>query len=146
MANIFEKLYNLDGTVDYVFNQEEFDKVIYNFLSNPLIQYIEDFCRTQNTNDILIVGTEENINKYKENTEEYFKDKIKIKFIYVDEYILGLDNKNKFFIANNKPIEFNPIEFNYEPQENLYLTRRYYSDIIDINKKVIMEDNKYERN
>lgn len=141
MSNIFKRFIDLDGTVDYVFNQKEFDKVIYSFLSNPLIQNIEDFCKSQNTNDILIIGTKENINKHKENTEEYFKDKIKIKFIYVDKHILGIDNKNNFFIANNKPIEFKPIEFKYEPQENLYLTSRYCSDIIDINKKVIMEEN-----
>lgn len=140
MSNIFKRFIDLDGTVDYVFNQKEFDKVIYSFLSNPLIQNIEDFCKSQNTNDILIIGTKENINKHKENTEEYFKDKIKIKFIYVDKHILGIDNKNKFFIANNKPIEFNPIEFKYEPQENLYLTSRHCSDIIDVNKKVVMEE------
>lgn len=140
MSDIFKKLYNSDGTINYVINQEELNKVIFNFLSNPLIQYIEEFCKVQNTNNVLIIGTKENINKYKESTEKYFEDKVNLKFICVNEYILGLDNKNKFFIANNKPIEFNPIEFNYEPQENLYFTRRYYSDIIDINKKVIMEE------
>lgn len=140
MLNIFKKLYNSDGTVDYIFNQKEFFKTIFNFLSNSLIQYIEEFCKVQNTNNVLIIGTKENINKYKESTEKYFEDKINLKFIYVNEYILGLDNKNKFFIANDKLIEFNPIEFKYEPQENLFLTSRYCSDIIDVNKKVIMEE------
>lgn len=136
MLDIFKKLYNSDGTVDYIFNQKEFHKTICNFLSNPLIQYIEEFCKVQNTNNVLIIGTKENINKYKESTERYFKDKIKIKFISINnEDILG--NKDNIFITNNKPIEFKSIEFKYEPQENLYLTSRYYSDIIDINKKVI---------
>lgn len=67
MSNLFKKLYNPDGTVDYVFNQEEFDKVVKE-LSHSLVQ---------------------------------------------------------------------PIEFKYEPKENLYLTSRYYSDIIDVNKKVV---------
>lgn len=140
MSDIFKKLYNEDGTVDYIFNQKEFYKIICNFLLNPLIQYIEEFCKVQNTNNVLIIGTKGNINKYKESTEKYFEDKVNLKFIYVNEYILGLDNKNKFFIANDKLIEFNPIEFKYEPQENLFLTSRYCSDIIDVNKKVIMEE------
>ena len=140
MSDIFEKLYNEDGTVDYIFNQKEFYKIICNFLSNLLIQYIEEFCKAQNTNNVLIIGTKENINKYKESTEKYFEDKVNLKFICVNEYILGLDNKNKFFIANNKPIEFKPIEFKYEPKGNLYLTSRYCNDIINVNKKIIMEE------
>ena len=149
MSNIFKRFIDLDGTVDYIFNQEEFNKVIYNLFSNPLIKYIEEFCKSQNTKDILIIGTRDNIDKYKENTKKYFEDKINLKFIYVNEYIIGIDNKDKIFIANNNPIELNHIEFKYEPQENLYLTSRYYSDIIDINKKVIkvvMEENENEEN
>ena len=144
-----KRFIDLDGTVDYIFNQEEFNKVIYNLFSNPLIKYIEEFCKSQNTKDILIIGTRDNIDKYKENTKKYFEDKINLKFIYVNEYIIGIDNKDKIFIANNNPIELNHIEFKYEPQENLYLTSRYYSDIIDINKKVIkvvMEENENEEN
>lgn len=65
----FKKIYNIDGTVDYVLNKEEYNKVIKRF-SHSLIQ---------------------------------------------------------------------PIKFENEPK--LYLTSRRYSDIIDVNKKIIMEEN-----
>lgn len=91
---------------------------------------------------LLFIGTKENLSKYVDLIKDYFtvSKGIKTSFKYVSEDIL--EDKNKIIVVNENEINMKPLKFKH----NFDLTNRWDYDTVDVVKKIIMGDNKYERN